>query len=195
MYEYIKGILVHIDNTTAVVDVNGIGYKLHIPSSDASNAQLDKEVFFHVSHVVKEDRQWLYGFLTKENKVLFETLIQMSGIGPKTALALISHLGADQFYECIASQDPRLISKVPGIGKKTAERLLLDMKDKLKAMPKSSFIQTDTANSNSHLTDAIYALINLGYHPLQAKKAVQAAYEKNSEADTATLISNALSTS
>jgi Holliday junction DNA helicase RuvA len=195
MFEYIKGTLVQIELLKAVVEVNGIAYKLLVPINSSSKISKGKEILFYTSLVIREDRHTLYGFLTQKERDLFEILTSVSGIGPKTALALIGHLSWEQFTQAIANKEIPLISKVPGIGKKTAERLLIEMKDKIHSLEKN-IISTDpsyTTPAKQQVDDAISALINLGYNPIRAKQAIQESYEKNNESDASTLISNALS--
>jgi holliday junction DNA helicase RuvA len=141
--------------------------------------------------VVREDSHTLYGFLKQQERDLFELLITLSGIGPKTALALIGHVEYEHFYRAIAESDLRLLGKIPGIGKKTAERLVIEMRDKLKILDKSYPISSD--GKDLKISDAIQALINLGYPAFEAQKAVKIAQLKAGEkADTALLISLAL---
>jgi len=141
--------------------------------------------------IVREDSNTLFGFLTQDSRDLFEKLITVSGIGPKSGLALIGHLDLADFHSAIASSNVRLISKTPGIGKKTAERLIIEMKDRVPNKNISSPITN--MHGNTLLSDAVGALIHLGYSPIHSQRAVQKAIdENNQEKDLGTLISLSL---
>ncbi|MBI5345712.1 MAG: Holliday junction branch migration protein RuvA [Chlamydiae bacterium] len=188
MYEHIKGQLILADNSKVVIEANGIGYKIFIPlSSFAKLPNIGSDLLIYVVLIVREDAHTLYGFLSKEEKELFELLINISGIGPKTANNLIGHIDFENFQQAIANNDTRLISKVPGIGKKTSERLVIELKDKFK-----NFVKISNTSTNTTLFDAINALINLGYNPMQAQKAARLAYEENKETSLSNLITSAL---
>lgn len=196
MYDYISGILKTISPSKVTVDINGIGYKIHIPLSAYNKLpQINEKVTFFTSFIVREDSQTLYGFLSVDERNLFETVTTVSGIGPKTGLTLIGHIDINHFHSAISSSNIKLISKVPGIGKKTAERLIIEMRDKIKSFDKSSLPNTDTTSlkESSQVSDALSALLNLGYNHLQAQKAVnKAVVENGGELDTGKLISIAL---
>jgi len=184
MYDFIKGTLVDTDLTKAIIDVNGIGYKILIPISTFQEMpRKGNEICLYVSFIVREDAQILFGFLKKEERDLFEMITTVSGIGPKTGISLIGHLEYQNLIIAISHADIKLISKVPGIGKKTAERLVVEMRDKLKIFERraiSSF--SDDSFPIDATTDAIHALINLGYSAMQAQKAIKKAKENiNSE--------------
>lgn len=169
MYEYLEGYIAHIDALVAVLDIGGIGYKIHVPSKTYLKTLSPKEKhLFYIAEVIREDAHTLYGFLEKEERDLFLRISSVSGIGPKTALCLISHLGINAFYEAILLGHSLTLSKVPGIGKKTAERLIIEMKDKIKGKASASI-----NSSNPLASDALSALINLGHDPKKAQKALQ----------------------
>lgn len=190
MYESIKGQLIDKTPLKAVVETGGIGYRLTIAFSTYTKLPANGPVALFLSQVVREDSNTLYGFLEKEERDLFETLITLSGIGPKTALSIIGHLEIGAFQTAVASADVRLLSKIPGIGKKTAERLVIEMRDKVKtANPKGLALNT----AHGIVGDAMNALVNLGYNPLEAQKAVQSVMEeKKSETDLGKIITAAL---
>lgn len=192
MIEYIKGTLTDSSPSHAVLETHGIGYKVSIPLSNyAKLSQLGKEMVLYVATVIREDAHKSYGFTTKIERDFFEKLIDVSGIGPKTALALIGHMELNDLQFAIAQSNITLLSKVPGIGKKTAERLVVELKDKT---AKISEIALSVPTSKKDLfSDALGALVNLGYHPLQAQKAVkQILAESEKEPDLASLITSAL---
>ncbi len=191
MYESIKGTLVEKSPHRAVVETGGIGYRLAISLNTYTRLpHSEATIQLFLSQVIREDSNTLYAFFSKEERDLFETLITLSGIGPKTALAITGHLEIGAFQRAIASADVGLLSKIPGIGKKTAERLVIEMRDKFKdikgkAMPISA--------AEGVVGDAMNALLNLGYHPNEAQKAVQAALsEKKGETDLGKIITAAL---
>ena len=137
MYEYLNGTLKEKLPEYIVVDVNGLGYRCLVPLSTFSQLpEMDKNIFLYISFIVREDAQILYGFLSKHERDLFEMLITVSGIGPKTALALVGHLELPAFQTAVHEENIGMISKVPGIGKKTAGRLIMEMKDKVPHLEK-----------------------------------------------------------
>ena len=192
MYESIKGHLIDKGPLKAVVEAGGIGYRLTIPLSTYPRLPpLEKEVHLFLSQVVREDSQTLYAFLLREERDLFETLITLSGIGPKTAVGIIGHMELSAFQKAISSADIRLLSKIPGVGKKTAERLVIELRDKLKSGQKQPI--TPLGLSGGIEGDAMNALLHLGYHPLEAQKAIEAALkEKKGETDLGKIITAAL---
>jgi len=194
MFEYIKGTLIDKEPSKAVVEAGGIGYRLSIPLSTFNRLPATKNsVELYLSHIVREDSETLYAFMTKEERNLFESVLAVSGIGPKTGSAIVGHIDTATFQKAIAGSDISLLSKIPGIGKKTAERLVVEMRDKFKGKGKTVFATAPQILENSLLSDAFSALINLGYPPMDAQKAVQAALaEKKEETDLGRLITAAL---
>lgn len=174
MYSYFIGKLVSQNLGSALIETGGIGYKIFIPASVYGKLpQNGKEIVFHVSFVIRENLQALYGFLRVEERDLFEELITVSGIGPKTALSLIGHMTIEQFHSAVGNGDVQAISKVPGIGKKIAERLILEMRDKLSKASKSFSMEFIESNPHAQkISDAINALMNLGYNQATAHKAI-----------------------
>mgnify|MGYP000412740158 CR=1 FL=1 len=151
MLEYIKGTLATINPHKAVVDVNGVGYLLHIPlSAFSAMPPLGKEIIFYISSIIREDSHKNFGFLTLEERDLFEKISTVSGIGPKTALALIGHLDSRALETAITTANTTILSKIPGIGKKTAERLIVELRDKVLKGLKKSPLQTAPQNPQRH---------------------------------------------
>ena len=190
MYEFLKGTLIEVTPSHAVLDVSGVGYKLLIPiSTFGKTPSLETLVLFYTSFVVRENFQGLYGFLEKEERDLFEILIALSGIGPKTALNLIGHLSFSDFQSAILGENSKIFSKVPGIGKKTAERHIIDLQGKVlkgTSLPRENL-------SSQKISDAISALMQLGYNATLAESAIKKAVkELSEEADLSSLISAAL---
>lgn len=194
MYAYVKGTLVEAHSTSVIVDVMGIGYSLCIPCRLLSALPpVGEKVQFFTSFVVRESSQALYGFLISQERDLFEALINVTGIGPKLGLSLIGHLTMDQLYTAISHQDYAALSKVPGVGKKTAERLVVELKDKLSNLIPFQPQLTPTTPQQQHLKDAMLALINLGYNQYNAQKALKETLKVlPDETDLALLITTAL---
>lgn len=177
MYEYIKGRVVENTTSHAILEVNGVAYRILIPISYMG--KLGEEQLLYTSFIVRELSHTLYGFFTMQERELFEIFISISGIGPKTALALIGHLDQEHLLQVVHNNDIVSLSKVPGIGKKTAERLLIELKGKLKLL--LSLTPATRRFVSSSAEDALAALINLGYNQVRAEKAVQKARESLAE--------------
>lgn len=180
MFEYIKGKLIEVDTQKAVIDVNGVGYKIIIPSSIYPDLLNVQDAFLYIAHVVKEDSQTLYGFLTKLQREIFYLLNTVSGIGAKTAIAVLSHLNIENLHFAITNSDIKSLSSAPGIGKKTAERIIVELKDKFKNLD-TKFLDVNSFRPDSTAMDAIAALMNLGYSPTQARKAVKIVLDSSKE--------------
>ncbi len=193
MYEFIRGKLVSSTALRAIVDVNGIGYSISVGLNTYSRLpQLEEEVVLYLSFVVREDSHTLYGFLTLAEREFFEKLTNISGIGPKTAIALLGHIDLVDLQMAILHGNIALISKSPGIGKKTAERLIVEMRDKIK-QDKTHPTSSEPGQKRGVIGDAISALINLGYHPIEAQKAVKkVTIDPSKEPDLGKLITSAL---
>jgi Holliday junction DNA helicase RuvA len=186
MFAYIKGILVNCSPAQAVVDVQGIGYSLFIPCSALGQLpQIGDSVHFHTSFVVRELSQALYGFLTTQERDIFEGLLNVSGVGPKLALSLIGHLPPSNLQTAISQSDLITLCKVPGVGKKTAERLVIELRDKMTNWALMSPSDLAIAvHKDPHLQrtqDAMLALINLGYNQSTAQKALKQSLKELSE--------------
>lgn len=193
MYEFIRGKMIQSIPSKAVVDVGGVGYGLVISLKTFQKLpNIGAEVFFYVSHIVREDGHYLYGFLTLDDKKLFEQLISISGVGPKTAIGILGHVDIGDFQMAVVQGNAALLSKVPGIGKKTSERLIIELKDKFSHGASSASLPSG-AEGNTVSADAISALINLGYHPLEAQKAIKKVLSLHEKEPTLSeLISGAL---
>ena len=177
MIAYIKGILEEKNNEVAVIDVNGVGYQILIPYS---TYQLLPEVGtcvkLNIYMNVREDNVSLFGFFTKEEERVFKLLISVSGVGPKMALAVLSDITPAEFSLGVITDDVSKLTKVSGIGKKTAQRIILELKDKLKNedMVESKEYKLEAKVSNNQTDEAISALQVLGYPCKDATKAVNA---------------------
>lgn len=190
MYAFIKGTLVRIAALEAIVENNGIGYHVMVPANALGRLpQIGGEVLLYTSFVVREQSHTLYGFVKEEEKRLFESLTSVSGVGPKLALSLIGHLNLEELHEAISAKDARVIAKVPGIGKKTAERLIIELDDKLPGdlfgiNPSSLAIQVESDPMKQTIHDAMSALIHLGYNQVTAQKAIKKSLEGLEESPT-----------
>lgn len=200
MFTYIKGTLVTTTTSNVVIDVHGIGYAILIPCRLLGELpRPGQEVQLYTSFVVREASHTLYGFLCSQERDLFEFLMNISGVGPKLSLSLIGHLPAAELQAAVSCQDLSTLCRVPGVGKKTAERLVLELKDKLPdSLPGSigSLGQFATALPelhSSHARDAMLALMNLGYNQGTAQKAIkQSLKELPDGAELSLLITTAL---
>ncbi len=178
MYSYLKGELVEILEDTIVVEVNGIGYNVHIPASMIDNfTGTGQNVKIYTYLHVKEELMELYGFQTRDDLNIFRLLLSVSGIGPKGALAVLTVMTPDDLRFAVLGEDAKAIAKAPGIGNKTAQRVILELKDKLKLEDaleqKLVNAAEDTGNSLSGVkSEAVQALVALGYSSSEALKAV-----------------------
>ena len=178
MIAYLRGRLLQKHPNRVTIDVQGVGYEAHVPLSTFYGLpEVGGEVSLRIHTHVREDALLLYGFATMLELQLFERLISVSGIGPKLALAVLSGIEPNDLVTAIKQSDIARLTGIPGVGKKTAERLGLELKDKL-----SAFVAADTSASplgttagESMRTDVLSALINLGYHRPLAERAVDAA--------------------
>lgn len=186
MFEYFRGKLVSSTPTKAVIDIGGIGYAIQISLKTFQKLpQIGSEVFLYVAPIIREDEHTLCGFLTIEEKNLFHQLTSVSGVGPKTAVGILGHVDVTDFQLAVLQGNAALLSKIPGIGKKTAERLVMELKDKFQGISRTEPSSNISLSNGSIVSDAISALINLGYHPLDAQKRVNKVHESLS--GTATL--------
>lgn len=198
MFAYLKGNLASFTATQAIIDVQGVGYAILIPFRVMEELPpLGEPVQFHTSFVVREFSHALYGFLSASERDVFELLINITGVGPKLALSLIGHLTLPGLHDAVARQNLPALCRVPGVGKKTAERLLVELKGKLSnliACEAADYVaaQVDDPQSRS-VQDAILALVNLGYTQSTAQKAVKQSLKDLPESiDAGSLITHAL---
>ena len=162
------------------MNVGGVGYEVSAPMSTFYQLpDIGGEITLLTHLVVREDAQLLYGFYHKQERQLFRALIKVNGVGPKLALTILSGIEADQFVQCIRQGNSASLVRIPGIGKKTAERLIIETRDALKTWQSSqqTALGDNSARPESALQDAIDALCALGYKPNEAKQALDAVYE------------------
>lgn len=189
MYAYFRGIIASIEENCLILEVNQIGYRIFMPGSMLDELpQNGSEITIHTFTYVKEDALQLYGFLSRNDLNLFKMLITVSGIGPKGGLAILSTLSADDLRFAILSEDAKAIAKAPGIGAKTAQKVVIELKDRLSLedaldLKRASVTRRKTAN-NANIEEAVEALTALGYgatDALQAVRQVADAEEKDVE--------------
>ena len=178
MISYIRGELANVDEDHIVVDVHGVGYGIFMPNqSMAFLPPIGKEVKIHTFLNVKEDAMQLFGFLTRDDLAVFKLVIGVNGIGPKGGLNILSKLSADGLRFAVLSNDVKAISAAPGIGKKTAEKLILELKDKLSLEDvlehNTSEEYSISSTGNEIQSEAVQALVALGYGNTEALKAVK----------------------
>ena len=159
------------------VEVAGVGYGIETPMSTFYKLpDVGADVFLYTHLVIREDAHLLFGFATQKEKELFQTLIKVSGIGPKAALAILSGLEPDAFMQCVLNNDVQSLVRVPGVGKKTAERLIIEMRDKIEGLGISGSSElphvTPASHQSTPVADALSALVALGYKHDQARRAI-----------------------
>lgn len=197
MYAYIKGILSHATPSQVTVETQGIGYLISIPVSVYSKLpQIGQQVHFFTSLIVREDSQALYGFLAAHDRDCFETLLGITGVGPKLAMSIIGHLAISDLQTAVANGDIPVLCHIPGVGKKTAERLLIEMRDKVPHLVAEGGVVTSGSNQDPRaqmIRDAMSALINLGYSHATSQKAIKTGLTHiPATGDLSTLITTAL---
>ncbi len=194
----IRGVLAIKQPPDILVEVGGVGYEIQVPMTTLFQLpEVGAEVALVTHFVVREDAQLLYGFIDERERALFRQLIRVSGVGPKLGLTILSGMDANSFVNCVQRDDIAALVALPGVGKKTAERLLVEMRDKLQDWLDVSGDQTPMAGASGHtpvvdiVADAEGALISLGYKPAEASRMV-AAVNDDAIDDSEELIRRAL---
>lgn len=187
MIAYIKGIVTHRLVEAVYVNVHDVGYRVYVPSSVQSQLQVGEETCLYTYTNVREDAIQLYGFLTIEDYELFLMLISVSGVGPKLGLGILSAISPDQFVGLIISGDTKGLQKLPGIGKKSAERLVLELKDKIESLGiAGTFTPSGTISALVKAPvgvteEVVEALMALGYSAQEVQPVVQDVYNGTQE--------------
>ena len=189
MIEYINGKLISKNQSLAVIDVNGLGYRVNITNNTLEKLPSPEKfvkllIFFHVY----ENGQELYGFFDEKERFLFTKLITISGIGPKTAINMLSVLPPEEFRNRLISGEVKLLTSLPGIGPKTAKRIIIELKDDLGTSDSSELGIKETSKVN----DASSALKNLGFSPILIREAVTKVLKDNKELSTEKIITESL---
>ena len=179
----IRGLLVEKHPPNLLIDVNGIAYELEAPMTTFyALPALNDEVVLHTHLMVREDAHRLFGFITEDERRLFRTLLKVNGVGAKLALAILSGCGSDEFVSCVRDGDSTRLTRLPGVGKKTAERLIIEMRDRLADWGAGTVVSTAAdggpvsvaQQGPNPVQDAIAGLIALGYKPQDASRNVHA---------------------
>lgn len=170
MYAYINGIVTQLYPSHIVVEANGIGYEIQTPNSYRFQSQLDKETQVYTQLIVREDAQLLYGFVNLEEKDMFLSLIKVTGIGPKSALAILATSTPNEVAIAIENENESYLTKFPGIGKKTARQIILDLKGKLVITEESELFPESKDAGQDVLEEALLALEALGYSKREITK-------------------------
>ncbi len=167
----LTGLILEKQPPLVLVDVQGVGYEINVPMSTFYNLPaVGVKVTLHTYLVVREDVHLLFGFATEAERQVFRQLVKISGVGARTALAILSGLSVSDLHQAVAAQDSRQIIKIPGIGKKTAERLLLELRDKLS----TTMVGIDSSIPSSKVSgDVLNALLSLGYNDREASWAIK----------------------
>lgn len=177
MIAYIKGELTEVTENSVIIENNGIGYSIMMPASILSRLPvIGSELKVHTYLYVKEDILDLYGFLTKDDLTVFKLLLTVNGIGPKGALAILSTITPDNLRFAVLAGDAKTIAKAPGIGNKTAQKLIIELKDKLKiedVIDRQTDNSVDLSESDTATAEAVMALTSLGYSASDATRAVR----------------------
>lgn len=179
MISYIRGELAAVEEEKVIVDVNGVGYGIYMPEQSMNILpQIGEEVKLHTYMNVREDAMQLFGFLTRDDLKVFKLVIGVSGIGPKGGLSILSHLSPDDLRFAVMSHDVKAISGAPGIGKKTAEKLIIELKDKLsieEVLERQTEVNSTMVSTGTNQTqaEAVQALVALGYGDTESMKAVK----------------------
>jgi holliday junction DNA helicase RuvA len=177
MIGFLRGVIIKKQPPFLLLDVQGIGYEIEAPMTTfyvLPEIKNEVEIFTHL--VVRDDAHLLFGFATEDERHLFRTLIKVNGVGAKMGLTILSGIEADEFALCVQNNDAARLTKLPGVGKKTAERLIVEMRDRLDGLPKIS-VTLNSQNlslANDPVNEAVSALIGLGYKPSEASRFVLA---------------------
>jgi len=194
MIGQLRGIILEKQPPQLLLQVAGVGYEVDAPMSTFYELpEVGKEVHLYTHFVVREDAHHLFGFYTRGERTLFRTLLKVNGVGPKLALTILSGSEPDEFVRCVLNNDTASLTRLPGVGKKTAERLVIEMRDKLSDWTPATLPQETTQAPNGRqqiLQDAISALISLGYKQQEANRMI--AKIDDGSASSETLIRKAL---
>lgn len=190
MIGYVKGIVTHLFTDSCFVNVQGVGYRVYVPNSTRQKLVVGQAATLYTYLNVREDALTLHGFYTQEEYELFLSLISVSGIGPKVAAGVLSTITPQNFRAAISTNNAAMLTKLPGIGKKTAERIILELKDKIGISDEfdptiSGLPSADTNLTGDILQEAIQALAALGYNHAEITPVIKKVYEHESKAQSA----------
>lgn len=188
MIGHLNGKIISIKPTQILLDVNGVGYRVNISINTFEKISDQEKVSLYIFTSVKEDSISLFGFFTESEKEMFELLISISGIGPKLALSILSGITIENLKDAIQSANVGRITSIPGVGKKTAERLILELKSKTDSIT----VEAGSVTASSITSEAIAALLTLGYNVKTAEKVVRDVLDEKPDSSIEELIKNAL---
>jgi len=174
MYDFIYGNIAHKTPTTATIEVSGIGYKIYIPLSTFEKITDKEKTKLYTKLTVKDDELKIYGFYSLEERNLFNLLLSVNGVGSSVAITILSSSSISQFERYVVSNDPKSLQRIKGIGKKTAERIILELKESIKSVLPEVKSSTDTKQM-AIISDAVMAMVSLGYAKPEAENAVNKA--------------------
>lgn len=187
MIAHVSGVVAEKFGSAVIVDVHGVGYEVNVALGDYERALLNEEVKFYTYHHIREQSQDLFGFSSLAAKKLFELLISVQGVGPKAALAILSIADSEVVRNAIANSDTAFVAKASGVGKKTAERVVVDLKDKVGlALRYDNNVLTGASQPINHTDEALEALMALGYSLNDATAALEGVSTELSTADRVT---------
>ena len=175
MISRLNGTVVEKSTMEIIVDCNGVGYSVAVAVATSEKVTLNENTVLFTHLAVREDAMQLFGFSTKQERDIFLQLISISGIGGKTALAILSAASVEELHSAITHKNSSFLQKLPGIGKKTAERIVLELQDKISSIASSSMVESLAQGISFVQNDALSAMVSLGYNKLVAEKAVRAA--------------------
>ena len=182
MIDFVQGTLVTLEEDSIIVNVGGLGYQIYVPRPENYQSMLNDSMIIYTHHYMREDWMGLFGFKEKEERQLFRLLISVSGIGPKSALAMMGNATPQRVIQAIITNDEKYLTKMPGVGKKTAQRIILDLKDKVKGLNINGASNDDLLQFNDQediglldqdlSKDLKEALKALGYHEQEIQRAL-----------------------
>ena len=171
MIGFLRGLLASKRAPVVVIDCGGVGYEIETPMSTFLELPaVGAEVFLHLHLLVREDAHSLYGFSTETEKTLFRLLLKVSGVGAKMSLAILSGMGVNEFERCMRYEDTAMLMRIPGVGKKTADRLIIELRDKVEQSPAQAIMAQAGKVVTDARSEAIDALVALGYKPTEVKR-------------------------
>jgi len=200
MIRYLRGIPLDRLPGELILDVGGVGYQVFVPDTlGVAGGRMDGEMSLYVHTHVREDAIQLYGFATREELMMFETLLGVSGVGPRLGLAIVSHLSPEALIRAVMNGEERVLTRIPGVGKKMAARMLLELKDKLKDRTGGAPMRSAATYTAGHpeaasapVDDAVAALVTLGFTEETARQAVSQAAQEAGTSDVEALVKAAL---
>jgi len=192
MIAALKGKIICRDTNRVIVDVNGVGYDVAVSVPTMASICDDADVFFHIYTSLRENSLELYGFVGQDEKALFELLLGVSGIGPRLALAILSGMSPARFQQAVLCGDPAKLTVIPGIGRKSAERMILELKEKIKKVKLGSMPGHEATAGTTFEDDLVSSLVNLGYKEQQARAAAHNVLGRNGSASLGEAVKSAL---